>query len=135
LTRRTSDPVGLTAKCLWSPHRILGTMSQETTEYQQFHQKSISDYLDQAAKALYVLGAILFLGGLWIDWQNPGEVIIDFLVFTDEPYANSGLFIGAIIVMAFGFLISRSADMIEEYRKEEVEDQTQEWVVDVGHRE
>lgn len=110
-------------------------MSQETTEYQQFHQKSISDYMDQAAKALYVLGALLFLGGLWIDWQNPGEVIIDFLVFTDEPYANSGLFIGAIIVMALGFLISRGADMIEDYRTEEIEDQTQEWVVDVGNRE
>lgn len=109
-------------------------MSHET-EYQEFHQKTLPDYLDQAAKFLYVLGALLFLGGLWIDWQNPGEVLLDFLVFTDEPYANSGLFIGAIIVMVIGFVISRSADMIEEYRKEEVEDQTQEWMVDVGNQD
>ena len=79
--------------------------------------------------------AVLFLGGLWIDWQTPGQVVIDFLVFTDEPYSNSGLFIGAIIVMIIGFVISRTADSIEEFRKEEVEDQTQEWMVDVGNQD
>lgn len=105
------------------------------TEYEEFHQKSLVDYLDQAAKLLYVIGAVLFLGGLWIDWQNPGQVVLDVFVFTDEPYSNSGLFIGAIIVMIFGFAISRGADMIEDYRKEEVEDQTQEWMVDVGNRD
>lgn len=108
-------------------------MSQET-EFSEYRQKTVVDYLDQAAKALYVLGAVLFLGGLWIDWKNPGQIVIDALVFTDEPYANSGLFIGAIIVMIIGFVVSRSADMIEEYRKEEVEDQTQEWMVDVGNQ-
>lgn len=108
-------------------------MSTEA-DYQKYREKSIVDYLDQIAKGLYVLGALLFLGGLWIDWQNPGQVVIDFLVFTDEPYANSGLFIGAIIVMAVGFLVSRVADLVEDYQAEEVEDQTQEWVVDIGNR-
>lgn len=109
-------------------------MSQET-EFQEFHKKSLPDYMDQVAKLLYALGALLFLGGLWIDWKNPGEVLIDALVFTDEPYANSGLFIGAIIVMIIGFMVSRSADTIVEYRKVEVEDQTQEWMVDVGNQD
>lgn len=108
-------------------------MSQEA-EFEQFHQKTLTDYLDQVAKALYVLGALLFLGGLWIDWQNPGEVLIQSLVFTDEPYANSGLFIGAILVLIVGFVISRVADAIEDYQKEEVADQTQEWIVDIGNR-
>lgn len=109
-------------------------MSHEA-EYQRYHQKTVTDYLDQLAKGLYVLGALLFLGGLWIDWQNPGQVVVDFLVFTDEPYANSGLFIASIIVMAIGFVVSRLANAIEDYRTEEVEDQTQEWMVDVGNQD
>lgn len=109
-------------------------MSHEP-EFQEYRQKSLVDYLDQAAKLLYVLGALLFLGGLWIDWQNPGQVVLEMFVFTDEPYSNSGLFIGAIIVMIIGFIVSRAADAIEDYRAEEVEDQTQEWMVDVGNQD
>ncbi len=105
-------------------------MSQEF-DVSEFRQKDIVDYLDMIVKGLYTLGALLFLGGLWIDWQSPGEVVFSFLVFTDEPYANSGLFIMAIIVMAVGFLISQIANFIEERRYEEPEEQTQEWVVDV----
>lgn len=105
-------------------------MSQEV-DVSQFREKTIVDYLDMVVKGLYTLGAILFVGGLWIDWRSPGDVVFSFLVFTDEPYSNSGMFIMAIIVMIIGFLISRTADFIEERRHVEPEEQTQEWVVDV----
>lgn len=105
-------------------------MSEEY-DVSEFRQKDLIDYLDAAVKGLYTLGALMFLGGLWIDWQSPGQVVFSFLVFTDDPHANSGLFIMAIIVMAVGFLVSRTADFIEERRYDEAEEQTQEWVVDV----
>lgn len=111
-------------------------MSQTTEEedLSQYYQKSLPDYLDQLSFLMYAAGALLFLGGLWIDWQNPGQVFFDALVFTDEPYANSGLFIASILIFAGGWVVSKTGDKIEEYRSEEIEDQTQEWVVDVGNR-
>lgn len=105
-------------------------MSEEF-DISQFRQKGLTDYMDQAVKLLYVIGAVLFVAGLWVDWQNPGTVVIAPFVFAEEPHENSGLFVAAILVFFFGFIVSRTANWIDNRNREEIEDQTQEWVVDV----
>ncbi|WP_458189017.1 hypothetical protein [Haladaptatus sp. NG-WS-4] len=90
-----------------------------------------SDYLDLAAKILYVVAGVLFLAGLYFDWQHTGQILIPQFALANEPNANSGLFILSIIMLALGYLISIVSHKLEEWRTEEV-DQTQEWTVDVG---
>lgn len=91
----------------------------------------LSDYLSLVANALYAIAGVLFLVGLYYDWQHTGEVLISQFALADEPNANSGLFILAIIVLTLGYVISMTGDRVEEWQTEEV-DQTQEWTVDVG---
>jgi hypothetical protein len=98
---------------------------------------TIPDYLSLAANIVYGAAGLLFLLGVYFDWQRPGKAIFEnltgFGLFTiaDEPHANSGLFFVAIIVLIVGYGFSRSADIIEEWQSEDV-DQTQEWTVDLG---
>lgn len=92
---------------------------------------SVSDYLDLAANVVYAFAGILFLGGLYFDWQHTGEILIPQFALANEPNANSGLFILAIIVLGIGYVISVVGTKVEEWQTEEV-DQTQEWTVDVG---
>lgn len=91
----------------------------------------VSDYLSLAANVLYGIAGVLFLAGLYYDWQHTGEVLVSQFALADEPNANSGLFILAIIVLSLGYVISMTGDKVEEWQAEEV-DQTQEWTVDVG---
>jgi hypothetical protein len=96
-----------------------------------YSDRGLPDYLDIVANVGYALTAVLFLGGLWLDWQEPGNAIINAFALADEPQANSGLFIAAVIVLTLAYLISLTSRKIVEYQTEEV-DETQEWVVDVG---
>ena len=89
------------------------------------------DYLNTAAHALYGIAGVIFLVGLYFDWQNSGQVLIAQFALADEPEANSGLFILAIVVLALGYVISVIGNKVEEWQTETV-DQTQEWTVDVG---
>lgn len=94
-------------------------------------RKDTSDYLDLAARILYGIAGILFLAGLYFDWQHTGEILIPQFALANEPNANSGLFILSIIVLVIGYVTSVAGDKLEEWRTEKV-DQTQEWTVDVG---
>ena len=94
------------------------------------NERELPDYMQLAGSAMYALTGALFLGGLWFDWQNPGEAIIGVFALADEPNANSGLFIAAVLILVVGFLMSKAGIKIREYRREKV-DQTQEWTVDV----
>lgn len=93
--------------------------------------RELPDYLDIVANVGYALTATLFLGGLWFDWQAPGQAIVGVFALADEPQANSGLFILAVIILAISYLVSVASRKLVEYRTEDV-DETQEWVVDVG---
>lgn len=103
-------------------------------------RSTLPDYLTLAANIVYAAAGVLFLLGLYFDWHRPGEAVLEnwtgFALFTlaDEPHANSGMFILAIIVLVVGYAISRSADIIDEWQTEDV-DQTQEWTVDIGDSE
>ena len=90
-----------------------------------------ADYLSLAANVVYALAGILFLLGLYFDWQRQGEILIAQFALADEPNANSGLFILAILVLVVGYLLSILSSKLVEWNTEEV-DQTQEWTVDVG---
>ena len=92
---------------------------------------SASDYLGSAANALYGIAGIIFLVGLYFDWKHSGEILIAQFALADEPEANSGLFILAILLLTLGYVISRVGNKVDEWQTEEV-DQTQEWTVDVG---
>jgi hypothetical protein len=96
-----------------------------------YSDRELPDYLDIVANVGYALTAVLFIGGLWFDWQSPGNAIIPMFALADEPQANSGLIIFSVIVLAVSYLVSLASRKIVEYRTEEV-DETQEWVVDVG---
>jgi hypothetical protein len=96
-----------------------------------YGDRELPDYLDLVANVGYALTAVLFLGGLWFDWQDPGNAIIPMFALADEPQANSGLIILAVIVLGVSYLVSVVSRKIVDYRTEEV-DETQEWVVDVG---
>lgn len=91
----------------------------------------VSDYLGLAANVLYGVAGILFLVGLYFDWQYTGQIIIPQFALANEPNANSGLFILSIIVLGLGYVVSVTGGKIEEWQTEKV-DQTQEWTVDVG---
>ncbi|UPV76738.1 hypothetical protein M0R89_21325 (plasmid) [Halorussus limi] len=90
-----------------------------------------ADYLTLAANVVYALAGIMFLAGLYFDWRHSGQILIEQFALADEPNANSGLFILAIIVLALGYLLSVLGNKLEEWQTEKV-DQTQEWTVDVG---
>jgi len=94
-------------------------------------QTSTADYLRLAANVVYAITGLLFLAGLYFDWQHSGQIIIAEFSLADEPNANSGLFILAIIVLAMGYVLSVTGNKIEAWQSEKV-DQTQEWTVDVG---
>lgn len=94
-------------------------------------EKELPDYLLQAANLAYLFAGVLFIGGLYFDWKHTGEMIIPMFAIADEPTANSGLFIAAMLVLVLGYVISRTGLYIESRRVEEV-DQTQEWTVDIG---
>ena len=100
-------------------------------------RKTLPDYLTQAANLVYAAAGLLFLVGLYYDWKRPGVNFFSevfgtaFLAIADEPHANSGLFILAILLLVVGYAISRSADAIVSWQTEKV-DQTQEWTVSVG---
>ena len=85
-------------------------MSQETMS--GYGDRELPDYLTLVANVGYVLTAALFLGGLWLDWQSPGMAVIDAFALADEPQANSGLFILAVLVLVISYLISKAALMI-----------------------
>lgn len=103
-------------------------MSQQAVH--NHNQRDLPDYLELAGNVLYALTGVLFLGGLWLDWQSPGEVFIPFLAIADEPNANSGLFIAGVAVLALGWLVAKAGQKVNEMRQEQV-DETQEWEVDV----
>ena len=94
------------------------------------HENTLPDYLSMVANALYAVTGLLFLGGLYADWQMGGQVVIQMFAIADEPEANSGLFIAAVILLAIGYTISKVGLFIEERRKVKV-DETQEWTVDI----
>lgn len=95
----------------------------------KYSQRGLKDYLDQAAKGLYLLSSALFVWGLWVDWRSPGEVLIAPLSFAQEPHVNSGLFIGAILLLCIGVVLSKLSVLIEEHKKRG-QDQSQEWDVE-----
>jgi hypothetical protein len=105
-------------------------MSQESMKG-KYGGRELPDYLDLAANVGYALTAALFLGGLWLDWQDPGNAVISAFALADEPQANSGLFIAAVILLAVSYVVSKVGQKVVELRTEDV-DETQEWVVDVG---
>ncbi|WP_227378627.1 hypothetical protein [Haladaptatus halobius] len=94
-------------------------------------RKGVSDYLGLAANILYGVAGILFLVGLYFDWQHTGQIIIPQFALANEPNANSGLFILSIIILGLGYVVSVLGSKVEEWQTEKV-DQTQEWTVDVG---
>lgn len=91
----------------------------------------LPDYLKRGANVVYLFAGILFAGGIWFDWQATGQTVIPMFAIADEPAANSGLFIASMFVLVFGYIMAKSAILIEQRRKVEV-DETQEWTVDVG---
>lgn len=104
-------------------------MSQGT-ELSRYQQKHLDDYLRRASQLLYGVAGIVFILGLYWDLAHTGEKVIPMFAIADEPQANSGLFILAIIIGVVGFFCSRASAIIDEWRVEEVED-SQEWEVDV----
>ncbi|MFB6124018.1 MAG: hypothetical protein ABEJ78_11245 [Haloferacaceae archaeon] len=105
-------------------------MSNQAAQH-DVNQRELPDYLQIVSNALYALAGALFLGGLYFDWQRSGEIIIPFFAIADEPEANSGLFLAAMVALAVGWVLSKIALKIVDLRTEKV-DQTQEWTVDVG---
>ncbi|SHG41171.1 hypothetical protein [Halobaculum gomorrense] len=94
-------------------------------------ERELPDYFAQISTGLYALAGLHFLGGLYADWKLSGTAIYPWFAIADEPAANSGLFVAAIVILVLGYLASKVGDKIEAHRTEEV-DQTQEWTVDVG---
>ena len=99
------------------------------------YETDITDRLNQAARVLYLIGFVFFAWGLWIDWQNPGQVIFGPFVVADEPYSNSGLFIAAIAIVLIGAFMARVANYVAEKRRSEArtlqQEDSQEWIVDI----
>ena len=102
-----------------------------------FGQKTLPDYLTQVANLVYAAAGVLFIGGLYYDWQRPGINFFaeyfgtPFLAVANEPHANSGLFILAILLLVVGYLVSLTSDAVVSWQTEKV-DQTQEWTVSIG---
>lgn len=93
--------------------------------------EEVAERLDTISNVLYVLFGLMFVGGLYIDWRTPGLVVVPQFSVVNDPYANSGLFLLAILTVVIGYLISKAADVIEEMNSEEF-DQTQEWIVNIN---
>ena len=94
-------------------------------------ERELHETLRLAALGFYALAGVHLVGGLIADLTMSGTAIYPFFAIADEPEANSGLFVAAIIVLFVGYLVSKVGEFIERRRTEEV-DQTQEWTVDVG---
>lgn len=92
--------------------------------------ESLSDRIRAVSNLAYIAFAILFAGGLYVDWQAPGTVLVPFLSVMEQPYSNSGLFLLGIVFVVLGYVLSKAADIIVELNKEEY-DQTQEWIVNI----
>lgn len=98
---------------------------------EQYGGRTLPDYLTLVANVLYGLFGVAFVAGLYFDWRLTGQVVVPQFVIAHEPQPNSGLFILSFVLLAIGYVVSRGAAFVEEYRTEKV-DQTQEWKVDVG---
>ena len=96
-------------------------------------ERTLPDQLKLASTLIYAGAGLSFLAGLYADWKLPGQVIIPMFRIANEPEANSGLFIFAVVLLILGYLVSTAAEWERERRTEEV-DQTQEWTVDVGNQ-
>lgn len=105
-------------------------MATESFDEDWIIPESVADPLQKVANVLYLLFGVQFVGGLYIDWAQPGQVVIGPLSVITDPYANSGLFLSAIITIVVGYVCGKAADIIEEKNKVKF-DQTQEWVVDI----
>jgi hypothetical protein len=105
-------------------------MSQKQVSTDGRRGRDLPDYLKLVGQAMYALTGVLFVGGLWFDWQSPGVAIIPVFSLADEPNANSGLFIAGVIILVLGYLLSKAGEKVRAYRAEKV-DQTQEWEVDI----
>jgi Na+-transporting methylmalonyl-CoA/oxaloacetate decarboxylase gamma subunit len=105
-------------------------MSEQTVR-SAVGQKTLPDYLQQAAYLLYVAAGVVFVVGLYLDVASPDVVVVSPLVIAQDP-TNSGLFILATVILGIGYVTSKTGHFIQERRIEEI-DQTQEWTVDIGN--
>ena len=106
-------------------------MSSQTVS-QGAQGRSATEYMVLGANVLYAIAGLVFLFGLYVDWQQPGSAYVAPLVITAATETpNSGLFILSIIFLVLGFVLSKTGRYIEARNVEKV-DQTQEWTVDVG---
>ena len=94
-------------------------------------ERALHEKLRLGALAFYALAGAHLVAGLIADLVMSGATIYPFFAIADEPEANSGLFIAAILLLFVGYLVSKVGEFIERRRTEKV-DQTQEWTVDVG---
>lgn len=104
-------------------------MSQEI-DYSQFDERTLTDYMKFLAWGLYILAFALFILGYWFDWKSPGTVVIGALVVADDPHANSGLFVGAFVLVILGFLIVKIAGLIEHSQTDEISEETKAWTLE-----
>lgn len=96
----------------------------------KFQEKRIYDYLDDIGGLFYIVAGILFVSGLYVDLAMSGQILIPPFAIADEPNANSGLFIAAILLGILGLMVSRLGTLIETRQTEEAEEE-QEWNVDI----
>lgn len=104
-------------------------MSQDQ-ELSRHQQKQVEDYLNLTAYLLLGVGGVLYLAGLYFDIAYPGQKVIPMFALADEPTANSGLFVTAILITILGFGLSRVATMVDKRRIDEI-DKSQEWELDL----
>lgn len=97
-------------------------------------QSSIDEHLLRVRRVLYIAAGLLFAFGFYYDWKQPGQNLIPMFRIADEPHANSGLFIAAILVVLVGYVIARVAWWFDMRRASEIEEETQEWEVDLHER-
>lgn len=96
-------------------------------------ERALHEKLRLWALGFYALAGMHLVAGLIADLAMSGATIYPFFAIADEPEANSGLFIAAILILFVGYLVSKVGEFIERRRTEKV-DQTQEWTVDVGEQ-
>lgn len=93
---------------------------------------NVATYLGSLTRILSVLVLGVTFGGLWIDFTTPGQVVLPMFVVTRDPYPNSGLLVAAIVLFVVTIGVAGLSSLLEESGEREPENQTQEWVVDVG---
>ncbi|MFB6160249.1 MAG: hypothetical protein ABEJ61_03625 [Haloferacaceae archaeon] len=104
-------------------------MATSDSQSSEFLNDDMVDHLDRVAAILYAVFAFSFAGGVFLDWQSPGTVVVAPLTIFSNP-SNSGLFLLGIILLFLGYALSKAADKIEEMNMDH-EDETQEWVVNI----